>query len=81
MAPIPGVHIVKGDITRKETVDEILSKFEGNKAELVVCDGAPDGIIDLIKFFIVLGLHEVDQYIQFQLLLSVMMLANSKHRH
>jgi len=43
MNPIPGVHEIKGDITRKETVDEILLKFQGNKAELVVCDGAPDG--------------------------------------
>ena len=44
MAPISGVHIIQGDITTKETVDKILHKFKGQKAELVVCDGAPDGI-------------------------------------
>jgi len=43
MAPIPGIYTLKGDITRKETVDLMLKLFKGNKAELVVCDGAPDG--------------------------------------
>ncbi len=43
MAPIEGAKIIKGDITRKETVDKVLSLFKGHKAELVVCDGAPDG--------------------------------------
>ena len=45
MAPIPGIHSIKGDITRKETVDLMLKMFKGNKAELVVCDGAPDGFL------------------------------------
>jgi len=44
MAPIPGVYIIQGDITTKETVNTILEKFKGQKAELVVCDGAPDSI-------------------------------------
>ncbi len=42
MAPIEGVHIIQGDITRKETVDQILGLFQNQKAELVVSDGAPD---------------------------------------
>ena len=36
----------------------MLGVFEGQKAELVVSDGAPD----------VTGLHEIDQYLQAQLL-------------
>ena len=31
-----------GDITRVSTAHEIISYFEGNLADLVVCDGAPD---------------------------------------
>ena len=51
-----------GDITKDSTVEEILSKFQGNKAELVVCDGAPD----------VTGFHDIDQYIQSQLLVAAL---------
>lgn len=50
MAPIEGVAIVQGDITTEETLQKILAKFKGNKADLVVCDGAPD----------VTGFHEID---------------------
>ena len=53
MAPIDGVGIVQGDITTNETLEEVLKVFQGNKAELVVSDGAPD----------VTGLHEIDQYL------------------
>jgi len=42
MAPIPGVYIMQGDITTKDTVEKMLKAFGGKKAELVVCDGAPD---------------------------------------
>ena len=44
MSPIPGVKIIKGDITKKETAMKIISSLEGNQADLVICDGAPDGI-------------------------------------
>jgi tRNA (cytidine32/guanosine34-2'-O)-methyltransferase len=47
MAPLKGVHQIQGDITKLETAKEIIGYFEGSKADLVVCDGAPDG-----KFFI-----------------------------
>ena len=50
MAPIPGVSILQGDITTEETLNNVLSKFKGQKADLVVCDGAPD----------VTGFHEID---------------------
>ena len=41
---------------------EIISHFRGNLADLVVCDGAPD----------VTGLHDMDEYMQAQLLLSAL---------
>jgi len=62
MAPIEGVLELQGDITRQETVENIITSFAGQKAELVVCDGAPD----------VTGFHEVDQYIQSQLIVSAL---------
>jgi tRNA (cytidine32/guanosine34-2'-O)-methyltransferase len=60
MAPIEGVLCLQGDITSYDTANEILKPFENNqRAELVVCDGAPD----------VTGLHDLDEYLQAQLLL------------
>lgn len=43
MAPLEGVTQIQGDITKYETAEKIISYFEGEKADLVVCDGAPDG--------------------------------------
>ncbi|XP_033097823.1 putative tRNA (cytidine(32)/guanosine(34)-2'-O)-methyltransferase isoform X2 [Anneissia japonica] len=62
MAPLPGVIQLQGDITKVSTANEIVSHFEGEKADLVVCDGAPD----------VTGLHDIDEYIQAQLLLAAL---------
>jgi tRNA (cytidine32/guanosine34-2'-O)-methyltransferase len=66
MAPIEGVNLIVGDITSQSTVDEVLGLFrEGQMdryADLVVCDGAPD----------VTGMHDLDEYIQAQLLLSAL---------
>ena len=39
-----------GDITKDKTVQDILNVFEDKKANLVVCDGAPD----------VTGIHDID---------------------
>jgi tRNA (cytidine32/guanosine34-2'-O)-methyltransferase len=50
MAAIDGVAIIQGDITTEQTLLAIVDKFKGNKADLVVCDGAPD----------VTGFHEID---------------------
>lgn len=58
MAPIPGVHCMQGDITSPDTADAIIAHFDGLPADIVVCDGAPD----------VTGLHDVDEYVQAQLL-------------
>jgi tRNA (cytidine32/guanosine34-2'-O)-methyltransferase len=60
MAPLDGVHCIQGDITALETAQSIIQHFKGKRAELVVCDGAPD----------VTGLHDIDEYIQGQLLLA-----------
>ena len=62
IAPIPGVLSIIGDITAKSTAEQIIRHFEGNLADLVVCDGAPD----------VTGLHDIDEYMQAQLLLSAL---------
>jgi tRNA (cytidine32/guanosine34-2'-O)-methyltransferase len=43
MAPLPGVVQIQGDITKKETAQAITEHFEGKSAQLVLCDGAPDG--------------------------------------
>jgi len=72
MSPIPGCSIIKGDITSLDTAQQIISELrsfnpEGNvgghpsgRTQLVICDGAPD----------VTGLHDIDEYIQAQLLLA-----------
>jgi tRNA (cytidine32/guanosine34-2'-O)-methyltransferase len=61
MTPIPGVYCMVGDITSLSTAQAIISYFD-DKADLVVCDGAPD----------VTGLHDIDEYMQAQLLLSAL---------
>lgn len=62
MAPIDDVRCIQGDITSEKTAKEIVSYFEGKLADLVVCDGAPD----------VTGLHDIDEYVQAQLLLAAL---------
>jgi len=58
MAPLEGVIQIEGDITKYETAQQIFEHFEGERADLVVCDGAPD----------VTGLHDIDEFIQAQLI-------------
>jgi len=60
MAPLPGVKCIQGDITSLDTAKAVIDHFKGLRAELIVCDGAPD----------VTGLHDLDEYIQGQLLFS-----------
>lgn len=62
MTPIPGVVTMVGDITSKHTAETIIGHFAGELADLVVCDGAPD----------VTGLHDIDQFMQAQLILSAL---------
>lgn len=62
IAKIEGVTQLQGDITKLETAEAIISHFGDKKAQLVICDGAPD----------VTGLHDIDEYIQSQLLLAAL---------
>ncbi|KAG5681908.1 hypothetical protein PVAND_011312 [Polypedilum vanderplanki] len=62
MSCLPGVTQIQGDITKLETAETIISHFDDKKAQLVICDGAPD----------VTGLHDLDEYIQSQLLLAAL---------
>lgn len=65
IAPIKGVHLIQGDITSRSTAETIISLFKGNRADIVVSDGAPD----------VTGLHDIDEYLQGQLILSALNIA------
>ncbi|KAH8419007.1 hypothetical protein KR222_000486, partial [Zaprionus bogoriensis] len=65
MAPIDGVTELRADITKESTAEAIIDFFGGQKAQLVVSDGAPD----------VTGLHDWDAYLQAQLLLSALSIA------
>lgn len=65
MAPIAGVTQLQGDITSAETAAQVVDCFLGKQADLVVCDGAPD----------VTGLHDLDEYVQGQLLLAAVSIA------
>lgn len=47
-APLEGVIQLQGDITKKSTAEQIISYFEGELADIVVCDGAPDGKVSLV---------------------------------
>ncbi|XP_053993913.1 putative tRNA (cytidine(32)/guanosine(34)-2'-O)-methyltransferase [Hylaeus volcanicus] len=62
MAPLEGVIQLQGDITNANTAEQIIAHFNHEQADLVVCDGAPD----------VTGLHDMDIYIQSQLLLAAL---------
>ncbi|XP_039452409.1 putative tRNA (cytidine(32)/guanosine(34)-2'-O)-methyltransferase 1 [Culex pipiens pallens] len=63
MAPLPGVTQLQGDITKLSTAQAIVEHFGNDqRAQLVICDGAPD----------VTGLHDIDEYIQSQLLLAAL---------
>uniref|UniRef100_A0A1D1XRI3 Putative tRNA (cytidine(32)/guanosine(34)-2'-O)-methyltransferase n=2 Tax=Anthurium amnicola TaxID=1678845 RepID=A0A1D1XRI3_9ARAE len=62
MAPIDGVIQIQGDITNARTAEVVIKHFDGCKADLVVCDGAPD----------VTGLHDMDEFVQSQLILAAL---------
>lgn len=59
IVPIEGIHIVKGDITKQETISKILDYFNNEKVDIIIFDGAPD----------VTGLLEIDMYLQVQLII------------
>lgn len=65
MTPLPGVITLQADITHPSTLPLLLSHLDNQPADLVISDGAPD----------VTGLHDLDEYIQSQLLLAALNLA------
>lgn len=42
-APLTGITTLQADITVPNTVPLVLDALGGRKADLVICDGAPDG--------------------------------------
>ena len=62
---LKGAVTIQGDITKKETFDKIVSSLGGSRADLVVCDGAPD----------VTGFHDIDSFLQSQLLVAALNIA------
>ncbi|KAH3900707.1 probable tRNA (cytidine(32)/guanosine(34)-2'-O)-methyltransferase [Saccharomycodes ludwigii] len=64
MSPIPNVITLQADITHPKTLAKIMSLFGGEKADFVCSDGAPD----------VTGLHDLDEYVQQQLILAALQL-------
>lgn len=71
MAPLAGITTLKADITHPTTAPILLKALNPSSPEspepvdLVICDGAPD----------VTGLHDLDIYIQAQLLFAALSLA------
>ncbi|CUS13728.1 unnamed protein product [Tuber aestivum] len=65
MTPLPGVTTLQADITHPSTLPLLLQHLGNKPADLVISDGAPD----------VTGLHDLDEYIQSQLLLAALNLA------
>jgi len=53
MAPLEGVIQLQGDITNSSTAEQIIAHFDNSRADLVVCDGAPDGTY-LVTFLFLL---------------------------
>jgi tRNA (cytidine32/guanosine34-2'-O)-methyltransferase len=70
MEPIEGICTLKEDITSIECLNKIESFFDGEKADLIVCDGAPD----------VTGLHDLDEFLQADLLKAALSICLSAGR-
>ncbi|AFN83748.1 ribosomal RNA methyltransferase [Encephalitozoon romaleae SJ-2008] len=60
--PIEGATCIKDDITSTSCLESILEVLDGPRADLVMCDGAPD----------ITGIHEIDEYLQMELLMSAL---------
>eukprot|EP00871_Galdieria_phlegrea_P003344 jgi/Galph1/400/GphlegSOOS_G5243.1 len=65
IAPLEGVTCIQGDITSRDTVERIINCFDSQRCDIVLSDGAPD----------VTGLHDLDEYVQSQLILSALNVA------
>ncbi|GBF88059.1 tRNA (cytidine(32) guanosine(34)-2 -O)-methyltransferase-like protein [Raphidocelis subcapitata] len=67
MAPIEGVVQLQGDITSEAVAAAVIDRFTGARADLIVCDGAPD----------VTGLHDLDSHVQLQLMGAALAVAGA----
>lgn len=67
MSPLPGVITLQADITHPSTLSLLLKHLQSDTAntDLVISDGAPD----------VTGLHDLDEFVQAQLILAALNLA------
>lgn len=50
-APLPNITTLQTDITLPATIPLVLDALGGRKADLVVCDGAPDGTPPIVHIF------------------------------
>ena len=64
IVPIEGVTIIKGDITRQDTIEKILSNFDNKKVDVIIFDGAPE----------VTGVIDVDMYMQVELIIFALVI-------
>ncbi|KAH9410827.1 FtsJ-like methyltransferase [Ordospora pajunii] len=71
IAPIDGVVCIKEDITSDVCAEKILQCLGGSKADVVICDGAPE----------ITGLHEIDEYLQSELLVSTLCMCMKIAKH
>ena len=53
IVPIEGVNIIKGDITRQDTIEKILSNFNNEKVDVIIFDDPPD-VTGLFQFILIL---------------------------
>lgn len=60
MAPLRHTTTLQADLTTPCTIPLVLSHLDNRKADLVICDGAPD----------VTGVHDLDAYLHHQLLMA-----------
>jgi tRNA (cytidine32/guanosine34-2'-O)-methyltransferase len=67
IAPISGVCILQGDITQDATLTHVRGILKGRKADVVLSDGAPD----------VTGLHDLDEYVQYELVRAALRFCKS----
>lgn len=60
MAPLRHTTTLQADLTTPCTIPLVLTHLDNKKADLVICDGAPD----------VTGVHDLDAYLHHQLLMA-----------
>lgn len=60
MAPLRHTTTLQADLTTPSTIPLVLTHLANKKADLVICDGAPD----------VTGVHDLDAYLHHQLLMA-----------